>query len=396
MACGGGPWACYTGAHTWPERGKGWIVRSKLIGLAACCSLALAAFAVQAQAQLKHGHPASYTVQRGDTLWSIAARFLDKPWLWPELWQRNPQVQDPHRIYPGDTLSLETSFASPVPQLRLEPGIRTEAAPIPAIPLDELQTFLKDVRIDDIETVRHAAYVVALEQQHMGASAGEKLYVRGLQTLPGQHWAIVRPTHLIRGFDQDASGRVHSKKGHPLDADARMVRTDWSEDAREDGHLLRGREVGVELDVVGTAEALAGGDPASLLLQSSSEEVVPGDRVIPVDNMAYDPVYYPHPARQAIPGAQVIALSDALAAVGRNQVVAISIGRLDGADNGQTWSVFHPGARIHDPVRGGSITLPREFSGHLMIFRTFAHVSYALIMDGTAPITLNDELQPPE
>lgn len=371
-------------------------MRSKLIGLAACCSLALAAFAAQAQAQLKHGHPASYTVQRGDTLWSIAARFLDKPWRWPELWQRNQQVQDPHRIYPGDTLSLETSFASPVPQLRLEPGIRTEAAPIPAIPLDELQTFLKDIRVVDTPTLQRSGYVVALEQQHMGATAGEKLYVRGLRTQAGQRWAIVRPTHLIRGFEPDGAGNFREKKGHSLDVDARMVRNAWREDDREDGHLFRGHDMGFELQVIGSAEALAGGDPSTLLLESSDQEVMAGDRVVPVDSMAYDPVYYPHPARQPVPGAQVIALSDALAAVGRNQVVAISIGRLDGVDNGQTWSVFHPGARIHDPVRGGSITLPREFSGHLMIFRTFAHVSYALIMDGTAPIVLNDELQPPE
>lgn len=368
----------------------------KVVGLIACACLAVAALAAQAQVQLKNGHPGSYTVRRGDTLWSIAARFLDQPWRWPELWQDNPQVRDPHRIYPGDTLTLETSFAAPLPHLRLEPGIRSEAAPIPAIPLDELQTFLKDVRIEDVQTVRHSAYVVALEQQHLGGSAGEKLYVRGLQTRPGQMWAIVRPTHMIRGFDTDASGDSRTKKGHLLDADARMVREDWSEDAREDGHLFRGREMGVELDVVGTAEALAAGDPATLLLESSAEEISAGDRVIPLEDQPYDPVYFPHPARRPIPGAQVIALSDALAAVGRNQVVALSIGSLDGVDNGQTWAVFHPGQRIHDPVRGGSVTLPGEFGGHLMVFRTFAHVSYALIMDGTTPIRLNDELRPPE
>ncbi|MHC1478744.1 LysM peptidoglycan-binding domain-containing protein [Frateuria aurantia] len=367
----------------------------KVIGLIACWGLAVAAFAADAPVKLKSGHPGSYTVQRGDTLWGIAARFLDKPWLWPELWQVNPQVQDPHRIYPGDVLTLETSFASPEPHLRLEPGVRTEAAPIPAIPLDELKTFLKDVRVEDIDTVKHAAYVVALEQQHLGSSVGEKLYVRGLKTQPGKMWAIVRPTNMIRGFD-DRSGSYTSRKAHELEADSRMSQSAWREDAREDGHLLRGHEMGVELDVVGTAETLAGGDPASLLLESSTREIVAGDRVIPIDDTPYDPVYYPHPARTPVQGAQVIALSDALAAVGRNQVVAVSIGSLDGVDNGQTWAIFHPGVKVHDPVKGGTVTLPREFAGHLMIFRTFAHVSYALVMDGTTPVTLNDYLQPPE
>ncbi len=56
--------------------------------------------------RIREDAPTTYVVQKGDTLWDISALFLEDPWLWPELWYFNPQVDNPHLIYPGDLLKL--------------------------------------------------------------------------------------------------------------------------------------------------------------------------------------------------------------------------------------------------------------------------------------------------
>jgi hypothetical protein len=372
----------------------------KSIGLLAGMLVTVAVYA--AGAQLRADHPDTYTVRRGDTLWDISAKFLSKPWLWPEIWQANPQVRNPHLIYPGDVLNL--SFING-PRLKLEPSVHREVQAVPAIPLDELRLFLKDMRVMNSNEVSSAPYVVGFEEARLRGAVGQNLYVRGLKSEPGQRWAIVRPTHVYRGFEQDdPSDAENGIVGHTLDNDVTMVRTPWAEDFRDDGHYGRGEDLGVEVSVIGTAEVLRGGDPSTLLLLDATEEIRAGDRVLPLDGPAYDPYYYPHAPGSVPANARVIAFADAMDAAGPRQVVALSIGAKDGVDNGQTFAIFQPGETIHDDVASSSwsrgsgerVTLPDEFVGHVMVFRTFDRVSYGLVMDGLRPVHRGDRLVMPQ
>ncbi len=370
----------------------------KIIVLLAGMLVTVAVYA--AGAQLRADHPDSYTVRSGDTLWDISAKFLSKPWLWPEIWQANPQVRNPHLIYPGDVLNL--SFING-PRLRLQPGVHREGNAVPAIPLSELRMFLKDMRVMDSNAVSSAPYVVGLEENRLRGAVGQNLYVRGLQGEPGQRWAVVRPTHVFRGFNQD-EGASADLVSHRLDSNAAMVNAPWSEDFRNDGHNGRGDDLGVEVSVIGTAETLRTGDPSTLLLLDSTMEIRSGDRILPIDDAPYDAFYYPHSPKSVPDNAKVIGFADALDAAGSRQVVMLSVGARDGIDNGSTFTIFEPGQTIHDDVAsnswrrgvGETVKLPDEYVGHVMVFRTFDRVSYGLVMDGLRPVHIGGRLRMPE
>ena len=363
-------------------------------------TMVAAAVCAAGAAQLRSNHPDSYTVRRGDTLWGISAKFLVKPWLWPEIWQANPQVRNPHLIYPGDVLNL--SFING-PALKLEPSVHREGEAVPAIPLDALKTFLKDLRVMDSSVVSKAPYVVGVEEDQLRVTSGQNIYVRGLDSQPGQRWAIVRPEHVFRGFDDGSGG--NAVFGDELYANAAMVKSPWEEDFDNgSGHYRRGRDMGVEVKVIGTAETLRTGDPSTLLVLESTQEIRSGDRIMPVDDNPYDPYYYPHAPKSLPKDGRVIAFTDAMDAVGPHQVVALSVGSKDGVDNGTTFAIWQPGETIHDDVASNSwdrgvgkrVTLPEEYIGHVMVFRTFDNVSYGLVMDGLRPVKKGDKLRLPE
>lgn len=359
-------------------------------------------------ADLRDDHPDTYVVQKGDSLWDIAARFLKKPWLWPEIWQANPQIANPHQIYPGDVISL--AYLDRVQQAVVEPGPRTEA-PITGIPLDAVRPFLKDLRV--VGDFRPLPYVVALEENRLRSSGGQLAYAAELESaVPGMRYSIMRPVQRYTRRERLGGGGDLFRKDD-LDFRGRAMlgtTTYWNGESMNDaGGELLGYELVRVADAVLTRAEGNGAQAATLLVEGDGGDVRVGDRLLPAGGEGYDGQFFPHPpARQFAYGrAKVLAVSDMLSTAGSHDVVALSVGARDGVDNGTVFSVWRNGSAIVDHVYadgftdgwvpdGGRTHLPDEFAGHVMVFRTFERVSYGLVMDGVKPTRVGDELKHPD
>jgi hypothetical protein len=379
--------------------------------------LLLTLVAYAATVELTDNHPDTYTVRKGDTLWSISARFLKKPWLWPEVWQANGQIRNPHLIYPGDVINL--AYLNGQPQLTVGETSRSNFEPharatslehaVEPLPLEMIQDFLKRPRMLSQEEFEHAPHVVAIEDSHLRGGPGQLAYVRGLDAPPGTQLALVRPMGRYYQFvskDPKVPTGIYRKDLTGDDDRPSMLWHSGPEDWTLKGNVIF---LGYEVMQFGIVEVTHSGNPASTLIVSSDFDVREGDYVIPVDPMQYDSVYVPHPPKAIPENMHVIAFGYALASVGRLQVVAVSFGSDDGVENGQVYSIFHTNDTTNDDTdypTGGTekffhphdakVYLPREYVGHVMIFRTFGHVSYGLIMDGIRPVHISDRLFDPD
>jgi LysM repeat protein len=381
----------------------------KLLSISAGLLLTVSVFAAT---QWAENAPNRYVVKKGDTLWGISAKFLIKPWHWPEIWQRNPNVRNPHLIYPGDELVLSGSYlaydeGSNGPRIR---SSSTEDA-IKPIDLSSIKQFLKNSRIASEDELNKAPHVVAIEENRLRGTTGQLVYVRGLDAAVGDTFALVRP--MGRYYDMPPKKGSEVRETYRQDRDSRYGRQNllWSHGPHEMTFKGRVRFLGYEVYEFGTAKVTRAGNPASLLVTYSDFEVKEGDFLTALNSHPYDDQFVPHPPASAPDNMRVIAFteSDAMNAVGPKQVVALSRGSEDGVDNGTVFSIYTDGEVVHDDTdypkgkwratlhpKDSKVQLPPEFVGHVMVFRTFPRVSYGLVMDAVRPVQKGNFLHDPD
>ncbi len=322
--------------------------------------------------------PENYTVVRGDTLWDISDRFLKHAWLWPQLWDYNPQIPNPHLIYPGDLVSLE--YVGGQPRLvidrngrrvsqsggsqsygnteRLSPRIRSESLndAIPMIPGDAIASFLVHPRVVVAEQIANAPYVVGNYDGRLISAIGHQIYVRGQLNREQPQYAVFRKSKKL--------------------VDPQTKKT-----------------LGYEVQHVSDVKLMHLGDPSTLIVTSNNMETIAGDILLPTNDEGIVTSYQTRMPSLGDGEGRVVSLVNAIAQSGRDQVVVLNLGKNNQIKPGDVLAIESRGGTFIDTRgKGGyeEVNYPDTRTGVVMVFKTFDEVSYALVMESTLPVRVND------
>ena len=310
--------------------------------------------------------PMHYTVKRGDTLWGIASMYLKDPWLWPEVWIINPQVPNPHLIYPGDKLALAYGAGGRVEVrleeagvARLDPRLRSDplASAIPTIPYSAIAAFISRPTLMSSDEIRHAPYVLAFRDMHQVAGNGIEVYVRNLQAAENSRFAVM---HIATPLVDPDDGKV----------------------------------LGYEGIYTATALVKRPGEPAKAVLIDPARETLAGDRLMASDNEV--PINFTPSVPTSEVRGHIIDVVGGTDLVGQFYVVAINRGKQHGIAPGTVLAVDQSGDVVRDLYAGGrsisnsmsgfntafapKVKLPDERAGTLLVFKVYDRMSYGLIV----------------
>lgn len=330
----------------------------------------LSSLSTATEIALQDHHPDRYVVVKGDTLWSIAGKFLKEPWRWPEIWKMNKQqIKNPHWIYPGDMIVLDTSGGSPelrlvkgLETIKLSPRVRAEPAEtnaIPSIPQAAIGPFLSKPLVIAEGGLEKAPYIVGTEEGRVILGSGNSAYAQSILEGGAQNWHIYRPGKALADPDSNET-------------------------------------LGHEAIYLGDAKVTRFGAPATIDITKSNQEINIGDRLVEMKEEAAS-AYVPRAPEKAILG-RIVSVYGGVAEVGKGSIITLNKGGQDGLEVGHVLALYRHGRSIapgaHDPSPE-TVKLPSERYGLVFVFRVFEKLSYALVMQSGRPVQVLDDVRTP-
>jgi hypothetical protein len=337
---------------------------------------------------IKKDAPTTYVVKKGDTLWDISGIFLKQPWLWPKLWRLNPDINNPHLIYPGDELRLiynekgEPMLVKGKPELKWSPKVRTtlKNSPISTIPLNVIAPFLKYDTLLSEKQIESSPYVLGSDEGFKSSIDGFKVYVND-ELLITKSYAIYKKGEEI----------IDPETEELLGYRAILVAS---------GKVLK---VGNNKDRM----------PSTLLVDGIVREIHSGDIVLPINEEQYFPSYFTMKAvNEGITG-QIISSTSEVREFGKLEIVLVNRGQHHHVTQGDVFTIKRVSPGVLDtndgPVYASDASrwsrlasvgdsdykMPAEHIGNMMVFKVYQQLSLALILKSSKPVRLKDIITAP-
>jgi len=352
-------------------------------------SLSFSVFVSADELTLNKNAPKSYIVKKGDTLWDISGIFLKQPWLWPKLWRLNPDINNPHLIYPGDELRLvfdengEPMLVRGKPELKWSPRTRVQLkdqSAITSLPLNVIEPYIKYGSVLSEEEIEKLPYILGSDEGYKSSIDGFNVYVNS-ELAMGKGYGIYQKGEAI--YDPETE------------------------------ELL-----GYSIRVVGTGKALRTGDmdnntPATLYVDGAKQEIRSGNFLIPVnDNQQYPAFFTLKPASETLRGL-ILNTDSGLREFGKLEVVMINRGNEHAVEQGDIVSVKRTSPGVIETSSGpvysqsasrgnrmaslnnSDYNMPEEVVGEMMVFKVYEQVSFALVLRSSKPLRLHDIVTSP-
>ena len=334
------------------------------------CALAPAAVIAQAQPPLALNPevPLTYLVKPEDTLWDIAALYLRDPWRWQALWAENPQVENPHLIFPGDVLRLFWKDGSPQltqqaqADIKLTPGLR--ASPyelaIPMIPREQIAPFLRNHSVVKPEVLDASPYVVSGDSGRLMSGVGDTIFTMGSAS-EELDYRLIRPVTAL-----------------------------------EDP--VTGEHLGTFVLEVGEARrrrSQGDNELTPMTVTHMRQEIRVGDRLQPFGETDLGVGFLPQAPQENIEKGFLIAVADGLTQIGPMDIVVINLGEREALRVGDVLAIHQTGPLVEEPVAGGMVRLPDIRAGVLLVFAVYERASFGLVLEAKRAMAVGDKVVNP-
>lgn len=299
-----------------------------------------------------------HTVARGDTLWDISDAYLGTPWVWPSVWQDNPEIPNPHRIFPGDKLWITSTAMRRVTDAEAAALLGGEA---PASFEDATPGPLGSVTVPTMESV---GFVSSDALAALGSVVGSPRDVL--------MYAAEMPIYISLGQGQVEKGDRFT-----------VVRAE--QDVRDPE---TGRTIGTLVDKLGWVEVTrVSSETSEAVIRSSVGDIDQGDRLLPLEERPRDVAV--RPATPPVEG-QVALFPNTRKIAGGTDVVFLNRGTEHGLMVGSPLEIVRYGGEAIDRESGMTKLLPDDVVASLVVVSAEPATAVAVVTHAREEIARGD------